>query len=260
MTVTILKKLLRVTCVIDPTNPWDLDLNPFPTAEKDYNDAIAFLQKSAKASGFIKQIVDSTHNFNIMVTDNYMNKYWSPGELATVYKTKFDGEGSLITWNSKERGEWFAIADHQPPDFDVPASHPSVQNNKSPSPAILLIHEFGHGLQYLKNKSGYEALRTASYNPDTGKDVDTKIEDENVRMHEAPVCLELNEQVRWKYWDNEKPKVARPAQAVQSKPKSTISPPKQSPVVPVLPNLRGLGPREPQTYSNLGVGRKESLR
>ncbi len=244
MTVTVMTKMLRVTCINDPANPWDLDMNPFPTAQKDYDDAITFLSRSDKAKGFIKKIVESTHNFRVLVTDNYMNKYWSPGELATVYKTKFDDSGSLITWNSKERGVWFAITDHQPPDLDIPAAHPSIQNNTSPNPAILLIHEFGHGLQYLTDKTGYEALRMASYIPVTGPGVDVKIEDENVRMHEAPVCLELREQVRWKYWDNEKPKPARPVQSQQNKSKAKSSGAKTPSTPPSvsLPNLRGLGP------------------
>jgi hypothetical protein len=72
----------------------------------------------------------------------YMNKYWSPGELATVYKTKFDNDARL---------------------------------------------------------------RTASYIQPTGPEVDLRIENENILKHEAPVCLELNEQVRWQYWDNKKP-------------------------------------------------------
>jgi hypothetical protein len=54
-------------------------------------------------------------------------------------------------------------------------------------------------------RQSYEALRTASYIQPTGPEVDLRIENENILKHEAPVCLELNEQVRWQYWDNKKP-------------------------------------------------------
>ena len=205
MTVSIMGKTLSLNCVADPKEPWDLEMSPLRTAKKDYDDAIEFLSKSPKAQEIIKKIVESAHEFKIMVTENYMNKYWSPGELAKIYRTKFDNDASLITWNSKERGAWFAITDHQPAEFNVPASHPSVQNKSTPAPAILLIHEFGHGLQYLTDKTNYEALRTASYIQPTGPEVDLRIENENILKHEAPVCLELNEQVRWQYWDNKKP-------------------------------------------------------
>lgn len=244
MSVTLMDATLRLVCILDPSSPWDIEMSPFPSRQRDYDQAIQYLKGSKKASEIIEAIISSPHEFKVMVTDNYMNKYWSPGELAKVYKTKFNGEASLVTWNSKERGNWFAIAEHQPPDFVVPASHPSVQNIKTPSPAILLIHEFGHGLQYLADKDGYEGKRAATYIQPDGPNVDLLIENDNLRKHEAPVCLELGEQVRWQYWDTKKPK---------------------GPYVPPTPrqpepNLRGLGPREPQLYSGLGVGRRENVR
>jgi hypothetical protein len=250
VSVTIHDKPLSLICVLDPEEPFDIPLIPFPNPKKYYDDAIAFLSKSPKAVGFIKQIVESAHEFKVMVTDRYPNKYWSPNELATMYKTKLGEGASLITWNSKENGQWFAIEEHRPPDIDVPDTHPSVQNNSVPVAAILLIHEFGHGLQYLANKTEYEALRTASYVPGTGKDVDTRIENENVLKHEAPVCLELGQQVRWQYWDMERPKP-------KPKPRQPVVP--KQPIVP-KPELRGFGDRTPQPYSGLGVGRKESIR
>jgi hypothetical protein len=125
---------------------------------------------------------------------------------------------------------------NQPDEFSwVPGSHPLLANKVVPPPAILLMHEFGHGLQYLADKGGYEALRTASYQQPDGKDIDLRIENDNIRKREAPVCLDLGQQVRWQYWDNTRPK----------------GPPQYTP---------GVGHRVPQPYSGLGVGRKESIR
>jgi hypothetical protein len=233
MTVKIMDATLSFTCTL--TNE-TTTMRPFGDRDKYYKDAIQFLEASDKAKEFIKKISASEHEFDIMITDQYFNKYFSPGELASIYATELPNKASLITWNAKENGSWFAIRANQPDEFSwVPGSHPSLANKVVPPPAILLMHEFGHGLQYLADKGGYEALRTASYQQPDGKDIDLRIENDNIRKHEAPVCLDLGQQVRWQYWDNTRPK----------------GPPQYTP---------GVGHRVSQPYSGLGVGRKESIR
>ena len=78
--------------------------------------------------------------------------------------------------------------------------------------------------------------------PVVGLDYDTTIENENVLKHEAPVCLDLGQPVRWRYWDMNKPK----------------------PIPELARNdsafLQGLHERPPQPYSGAGVGRRESVR
>ncbi len=58
MTVSIMGKTLSLKCVLDPMEPWDLEMSPFRTAKKDYDSAIEFLSKSPKAQEIIKKIVE----------------------------------------------------------------------------------------------------------------------------------------------------------------------------------------------------------
>jgi hypothetical protein len=206
--IKLLDKTLTISCAKCPD--FAVPVTPLPNAKKIYDGAIERLSRSEKAKGFIKLVEESKHLVLVLVSDDYESKFFSPNELIKWYRLDLGSGACLVTWSPMSKQTWVAKQEHQPKDWNIPGTHPSIQNKiRDFDSAIILLHEFGHAIQYMKEEVMYETLRQLTYTrgerdaDGAGHDIDfdEKIEDDNIMRHEAPVCLELNWQVRWRYWD-----------------------------------------------------------
>lgn len=171
-------------------------------AQRHYDDAISQLERSPKATNFLKSVEQAEEVVYILVTDNYFPKYFSPQELLNRYSTTLPDGASLITWDPGSNQPVKTITAHKPKFLDYIECTDS-QKVEMMDPFMILMHEFGHFLQYLHLPEVYEIMRERTYveGAKGTRKTDDALEDENVQHHEAPVAAELGQPIRFKYWD-----------------------------------------------------------
>ena len=171
-------------------------------AKKYYDEAIAKLNLSPKAQKILKTANDAEDVVYVLVTQSYFPKYFSPGELQKRYSVVMPDKASLITWDPTSNQPVKTITANKPKFLDYMTVQDSAKVQQM-SPFMILIHEFGHFMQYLHLPEVYEVKREQTY-AEGAKGVrvtDDALEDENVQHHEAPVAYELKQPIRCKYWD-----------------------------------------------------------
>jgi hypothetical protein len=186
----------------DGTEKIDLGVWGPSNAKINYEKAIASLDPSPKAKKILKTAEDAADVVYVLVTDSYFPKYFSPLELQKRYSVVLPDNASLITWDPKSDQPVKTINAHKPKFLDYITMQDS-QKVEMMRPFMILLHEFGHFMQYLTLPQVYEIQRERTYVEGAKgiRTIDDAIEDENVQHHEAPVAYELGQPIRFKYWD-----------------------------------------------------------
>lgn len=171
-------------------------------AKVNYERAISSLQPSPKARKILKAAEDAVDVVYVIVTDNYFPKFFSPMELRKRYSVVLPDNASLITWDPASNQPVKTINANKPKFLEYMTKQDSAKVEMM-MPFMILLHEFGHFMQYLHMPEVYELQRERTYEQGAKgeRTIDDAIEDENVQHHEAPVAYELGQPVRFKYWD-----------------------------------------------------------
>ena len=171
-------------------------------AKVNYEKAVSMLDPSPKAKTILKAAEDAPEVVFVLVTQSYFPKYFSPIELQKRYSVVLPDNASLITWDPTSNQPVRTINANKPKFLDYMTMQDS-QKVEMMKPFMILLHEFGHFMQYLHLPQVYELQRERTYEQGARgeRTIDDAIEDENVQHHEAPVAYELGQPVRFKYWD-----------------------------------------------------------
>jgi len=171
-------------------------------AKSYYDDAISKLNLSPKAQKILKAAESTENVVYVLVTQGYFPKYFSPAELLKRYAVTLPDNASLITWDPTSNQPVKTISANKPKFLDYMTVQDSAKVQMM-APFMILIHEFGHFMQYLHLPEVYELKRELTYVEGAAgtRKTDDALEDENVQHHEAPVAYELKQPVRFKYWD-----------------------------------------------------------
>lgn len=171
-------------------------------AQQHYDQALAKLNPSPKAKKILTTAEATSDVVYVLVTQSYFPKYFSPQELKKRYAVTLPDNASLITWDpTSDQPVKTKVANR--PEFLKYMNVQDSQKVQIMSSFIILIHEFGHFMQYLTLPDVYEFMRERTYEEGAKgiRTTDDAIEDENVQHHEAPVAYELGQPVRFRYWD-----------------------------------------------------------
>ena len=181
-----------------PLGTW----SPVDAANTKYDAALTKLKTSPKAQRLIAAAERDEEVVEVLVTTNYFNKYFSPGELKKRYGTVLDNNASLIVWDPTCRQPVKTHVAHKPAFLKDIQDDQVVQGN-SMDPFMLLVHELGHFHQFLHLPEVYEIMRERTYEEGARgeRKTDDGLENENVQHHEAPVAYELGQPIRYLYWD-----------------------------------------------------------
>jgi hypothetical protein len=174
-------------------------------AKKSYEEARAKLEQSPKAKKFLSIVDGCAEVVYVLPTKGYFSKYFSPGELKTRYGLELEDKASLITWDPTIRQQVYTINANKPAFLQYMSTLDSKKDQRM-EPFMILIHEFGHFLQYLQLPGVYEIKREQTYLEGAQgiRVTDDELENENVQHHEAPVAYELGQPIRFNYWDQPK--------------------------------------------------------
>jgi hypothetical protein len=142
-----------------------------------YKNAMAYLKGSDTAGTLIKELEDHKVATLLLVAKDCFPMFCHY-EMASQHGFK----GSVIVWDPV--GLISARA----------GSQCTFQ-----SPAIALIHEIGHGVQWIKKHEWYLAKQALATQGNDAAKLD--IENDNITTHETPVAQELKEGVRKDYND-----------------------------------------------------------
>lgn len=158
-----------------------------------YNDAVAYLRQSSAAAALL-DFLSGGEEVTLLCTTDTTSSFF-PAEI--VKQAGCNVRGSLVTWNPFDSLNVNDIKRNKPVGRSrVPNSNVS---RGAQSPAVGLIHEFGHARQYMLKRDWFMThYRAASSGSDSDRLI---IENDNLLTVESVVARQLNEGVRWKYRD-----------------------------------------------------------
>jgi hypothetical protein len=143
-----------------------------------YKNALAYLQGSETAKNLIKEL-EGYKTATLLLVAKDCFPMFCHYEMATQHGFA----GSVIVWD---------------PVGLISARAGSQCTYQSP--AIALIHEIGHGVQWIKKHEWYLQKQSAAMQgSDAAK---LEIENDNIATHETPVAQQLKEGVRKDYNDS----------------------------------------------------------
>src|SRR6185312_12521548 len=153
----------------------------------DYITAQTYLQKSVLAKTLIENIEKSlTLCINLLITtDPEVPPNYYPYMMTRGHHTS--PAGNLVTWNPKGVMNVIAREKGLRPVFG------------KQSPALALLHEFGHALQHFQRREWFVKTYNRVLNQDDKALLE--IENDNINMNEEPVARELGEGIRYAYRD-----------------------------------------------------------
>lgn len=153
----------------------------------DYAAAKAYLQKSVSAKALLERIErDQLLCVNLLTTtDPEVPPNYYPYMMTRNFKTT--PPGNLITWNPKGVMNVTAKQKGLKPVFG------------KQSPALALLHEFGHALQHFNKREWF--VKTYKQVLASDDKALLEIEDDNILTYEQPVARELGEGIRYAYRD-----------------------------------------------------------
>jgi hypothetical protein len=151
-----------------------------PKAKDYYSTAMAYLGGSASAKSLIDKVTKHGRDTYVLVAKDCFPMFCHY-EMAAQHGFT----GSVIVWDPV--GLISARADLQ---------------CTFQSPAIALLHEIGHAVQWIDKASWYIAnVNTAMGGGKGGDAAKLEIENDNIDTHETPVARELKEGTRANYND-----------------------------------------------------------
>lgn len=159
--------------------------DPSPKAGDYYSQAITYLQGSTTAKKIIHDLETCNRDIYLFIQENAFSMF-AHHEMAKNHGFK----GSVIVWAPKA-----TITAH------------GKDAATMQSPAIGLLHEMGHGIQWVKNHGWFMAYVNNVLAGDAQKMGSLAykskmiIENDNISTHETPVAKELNEGTRANYTD-----------------------------------------------------------
>lgn len=168
------------------------------TANKFFDDAVAYLRDSAMARSIIDELEDLPKVITVKVGPDMVDKYRhpKPDDAVTGGIIEWDPNCSLSVVDrhtSRPKVPW--VADAKGGGF-CGMFQSSVNANGIISPAVCLVHEMGHAYQFFGDPEGYRAAV---------RSVAKTHEDNVVSGIENTVVLELRaagkvEGIRWDYF------------------------------------------------------------
>jgi hypothetical protein len=158
----------------------NLGFDQDPKAKEYYANAVAYLQGSGTAKTIMATVESHSKDTLVLVAKDCFPMFCHY-EMAAQHG--FDG--SVIVWDPV--GLISARADTQ---------------CTYQSPAIALLHEMGHAVQWIKKTSWYISQVTAAMGGGQGAQAaKLAVENDNIDTHETPVARELKEGIRKDYND-----------------------------------------------------------
>ncbi len=146
-------------------------------AKEYYDNAITYLNKSAKAKGLIEIV--NKHNVDTLLL---VAKDCFPMYCHHEMSSQFGFTGSVIVWDP----------------VGLISARAGAQCTYQ-SPALALLHEIGHGVQWIEKRAWYVSKANAAQGGDDNAKLE--LENDNINTHETPVAQELGEGVRKDYND-----------------------------------------------------------
>ncbi|MFN6496352.1 MAG: hypothetical protein RMX65_004840 [Nostoc sp. DedQUE01] len=164
--------------------------NPIANSHNSYEIYKQQVIASSTAQEILKSLEQSSKVVGILLIDEeYDSMYIPPFLLENGPVNKFDGGIAVVNITSQMKIE----------NTDIPIG-------------VSLMHELGHAKQYIENPTGFETKykeamgeQKTNYPSELTKQKKGKkisqlvIENENVALHEAPVCHELGLPYRKRY-------------------------------------------------------------
>lgn len=151
-----------------------------PNAQKYYDSAMAYLGGSATAARLIGQVTNHGRDTLVLVAKDCFPMFCHY-EMASVHGFA----GSIVVWD---------------PVGLISAR--AAQQCTFQSPAIALLHEIGHAVQWITKTSWYVShVNTAMGGGKDATAAKLEVENDNIESNETPVAQELGEGTRANYND-----------------------------------------------------------
>jgi len=151
-----------------------------PRAKDYYDNAITYLAGSGTAKGLIAKVTAHGRDTFVLVAKDCFPMFCHY-EMAMQYQFT----GSIIVWD---------------PVGLISAR--AAQQCTFQSPAIALLHEIGHAVQWIEKTAWYITHVNTAMGGGKGADAaKLEVENDNIDSHETPVARELKEGTRANYND-----------------------------------------------------------
>lgn len=148
-----------------------------PKAKDYYESAMTYLNKSTKAKALIEVVEAHDVDTLLLVAKDCFPMYCHH-EMASQHGFS----GSVIVWDP----------------VGLISARAGTQCTYQ-SPALALLHEIGHGVQWIKKHGWYLSKASAAMQGSNASKLE--LENDNIDTHETPVAQELGEGVRKDYND-----------------------------------------------------------
>lgn len=172
---------------------------PQAEAEQYFDSAKSYLIQSNLAAFIFQQLENMPETLTIKISRNGASEWDWRDENET-------NSAGIITWNLSQTLATIDRQVHRPDVTWTSSVDDDVINHMTP--ALILLHEMGHAMQFMTNKAEFMA-RIPDIDFDNQDDpILLDIENINVNAIENTVALELidkgfTEGVRWKYRHHE---------------------------------------------------------
>jgi hypothetical protein len=184
-----------ITLLTKPIKVKLLTYNPLPNSKELYDEAVNYLLQSSAATGLLHFLQGHTEIISVLCM-SLPRAGFSPKEWVAQYTKGV--QGSLVTWCPlKSIGVTDRLAS-KPVGRQRSPGGDAVEGTQSP--AMGLIHEFGHARQYLLKNVWFMNLFNQVLKGDD--EAMLALENDNLLTVESVVARQLGEGVRWQYTDD----------------------------------------------------------
>jgi hypothetical protein len=173
-------------------------IEPLEGSGELYGQARSYLVQSSAAAALIYFLEKDPKTIWVTCCRSGLANNFMPEEKVT----QFFGDlgGSVVLWNP---GAFMTATDKlsSKPVGRLVRNVAEEEAEGEQSPAMGLIHEFGHARQYLLKNVWFMAKFNEAMSDTESDTARNQLEDDNIRTVESVVARQLGEPVRWKYSD-----------------------------------------------------------